>query len=73
MDSLSATTDAGAVLSLADDMLYEVVDDQIVELADLRTCKIEIRRTAHLASLRKIALYLLKIRFALLRTVASEA
>jgi Uma2 family endonuclease len=35
MDSLSATTDAGALLSLADDMLYEVVDDQIVELGPM--------------------------------------
>ena len=35
MDSLSATTNAGAVLLLADDMLYEVVDDQIVELGPM--------------------------------------
>ncbi len=35
MDSLSATTNTGAVLSLADDMLYEVVDDQIVELGPM--------------------------------------
>jgi Uma2 family endonuclease len=35
MDSLSSTTKAGAVLSLADDMLYEVVDDQIVELGPM--------------------------------------
>ena len=35
MDSLSATTNAGAVLSLVDDMLYEVVDDQIVELGPM--------------------------------------
>src|SRR5215471_2083980 len=35
MDSLSAMTNAGVVLSLADDMLYEVVDDQVVELGPM--------------------------------------
>jgi Uma2 family endonuclease len=32
MDSLSPTTNAGAVLPLADDMLYEVVDGLVVDL-----------------------------------------
>ena len=33
--SLSATTNARAVLTPADDMLYEVVDDQVVELGPM--------------------------------------
>ncbi len=35
MDSLSSTTNAGAVLPLADDMLYEVVDGRVVELGPM--------------------------------------
>ena len=33
--SLSATTNAGAVLTPTDDMLYEVVDYQVVELGPM--------------------------------------
>ena len=35
MESTSSTTNAGTVLAPSDDLLYEVVDGQVVELAPM--------------------------------------
>ena len=42
MESSSVTTNAGSVLVPGDDLLYEVVDDQVVELAPMGAYEIRI-------------------------------
>src|SRR5262245_35492174 len=42
MESTSSTTNAGTVLTPSDDLLYEVVDGQVVELAPMGAYDIRI-------------------------------
>src|SRR5215470_19511793 len=42
MESINSTTNAGTVLAPSDDLLYEVVDGQVVELAPIGAYEIRI-------------------------------
>ena len=55
MESTSSTTNAGTVLAPSDDLLYEVVDGQVVELAPMGAYEIRIASVLTMSSNKSCA------------------